>query len=276
VRTWGRASVANATLKFWDFSSFAFQPQNMGLTQEMLERIFDSIAKMELTTDFGRENVQVWLLSYAPGACYTGILTNCHFRLAPKGNLFHKAPIQGWLKKQGGRFTLSWKRRWFILSGNSLYYFKKQDDGDPLGFFPLEGLAVQIPGQGKKTPTLFQLVPDPSASSLGLLRDSRVSSGSGNGKGTGTGTGTGEFVKSVRNSKRKGFSRGQHKKVLLKASTPEDAKQWVREIQASLEIIREELDESLRQPRLPVGSGGGVPRLGGKLPPAPPKKYEAV
>jgi hypothetical protein len=191
--------------------------------------------------------------------------------LAPKGNLFHKAPIQGWLNKQGGRFTLSWKRRWFILSGNSLYYFQKQDDGDPLGFFPLEGLAVQVPGQGQgKTPKLFQLVPDPSASSLGLLRDSRVSSGSTNGNGKGKGRG--EFVKSVRNSKRKGFSRGQHKKVLLKASTPEDARQWVREIQASLEIIREELDESRRQPSLPLGGGGGVPRLGGKLPPAPPKK----
>jgi hypothetical protein len=158
-----------------------------------------------------------------------------------------------------------------------LYYFKNQDDGDPLGFFPLEGLAVQIPGQGQgqgKTPKLFQLVPDPSASSLCLLRDSRVSSGSKNGKGKGKGSG--EFVKSVRNSQRKGFSRGRHKKVLLKAPTPEDAKQWVREIQASLDIIREEFDESLRHPTLPLGGGGGVPRLGGKLPPAPPKKYEAV
>ena len=31
----------------------------------------------------------------------------------------------GWLTKQGGRIK-TWKRRWFILSGNCLYYFKEK------------------------------------------------------------------------------------------------------------------------------------------------------
>ena len=30
---------------------------------------------------------------------------------------------EGWMTKQGGSFK-SWKRRWFILKGNTLYYFK--------------------------------------------------------------------------------------------------------------------------------------------------------
>jgi cytohesin len=41
--------------------------------------------------------------------------------------VFGNALVQksGWLTKQGGRVK-TWKRRWFILSGNVLYYFKEK------------------------------------------------------------------------------------------------------------------------------------------------------
>jgi len=42
---------------------------------------------------------------------------------------------QGWLVKQG-HFVKSWKRRWFILSTDNLYYFHNKNIGDPrLGRF---------------------------------------------------------------------------------------------------------------------------------------------
>lgn len=36
---------------------------------------------------------------------------------------FYNPEREGWLAKQGGRVK-TWKRRWFILTGNCLYYFK--------------------------------------------------------------------------------------------------------------------------------------------------------
>lgn len=36
---------------------------------------------------------------------------------------------QGWLAKQGG-MVKSWKRRWFVLEGKMLYYFKSEDDAN--------------------------------------------------------------------------------------------------------------------------------------------------
>jgi len=52
------------------------------------------------------------------------------------------ADKEGWLFKQGGRWK-SWKRRYTILSGNVLYYFKDPKDRTPAGFVPLEGIEVR-------------------------------------------------------------------------------------------------------------------------------------
>ena len=49
---------------------------------------------------------------------------------------------EGWLLKQGGRVK-TWKRRYTILSGNVLYYFKSPKDRAPAGFVPLEGIEVK-------------------------------------------------------------------------------------------------------------------------------------
>ena len=42
---------------------------------------------------------------------------------------------EGWLFKQGGRIK-TWKKRYTILSGNVLYYFKTPKDISPAGFIP--------------------------------------------------------------------------------------------------------------------------------------------
>uniref|UniRef100_T1G2F2 Uncharacterized protein n=1 Tax=Helobdella robusta TaxID=6412 RepID=T1G2F2_HELRO len=49
---------------------------------------------------------------------------------------------EGWLWKQGGRYK-SWKRRWFILNDNCLYYFQYTTDKEPKGIIPLERVQVR-------------------------------------------------------------------------------------------------------------------------------------
>ena len=76
---------------------------------------------------------------------------------------FFNPDKEGWLWKQGGRcffvnflvceswaiFTeyrfpryKSWKRRWFILNDNCLYYFEFTTDKEPRGIIPLENISV--------------------------------------------------------------------------------------------------------------------------------------
>jgi len=42
----------------------------------------------------------------------------------------------GWMTKQGGSWK-SWKKRYFVLKGSSLYYFKSRSDTDVTGIIPL-------------------------------------------------------------------------------------------------------------------------------------------
>lgn len=44
---------------------------------------------------------------------------------------------EGWLTKQGGSIK-TWKKRWFILKGNTLFYFKTRTDQDLTGSITLE------------------------------------------------------------------------------------------------------------------------------------------
>nr|CAD7263169.1 unnamed protein product [Timema shepardi] len=55
---------------------------------------------------------------------------------------FFNPDKEGWLWKQGGRYK-SWKRRWFILNDNCLYYFEYTTDKEPRGIIPLENIQVR-------------------------------------------------------------------------------------------------------------------------------------
>jgi len=59
---------------------------------------------------------------------------------------FFNPDREGWLWKQGsgagGRYK-SWKRRWFILNDNCLYYFEYTTDKEPRGIIPLENVQVK-------------------------------------------------------------------------------------------------------------------------------------
>ena len=43
----------------------------------------------------------------------------------------------GWLKKQGGSWK-SWKKRFFVIDGTKLKYFKNEKDSNPKGVVNLE------------------------------------------------------------------------------------------------------------------------------------------
>ncbi|XP_053261573.1 cytohesin-4 [Podarcis raffonei] len=62
---------------------------------------------------------------------------------------FFNPSQEGWLLKLGGRVK-TWKRRWFILTDNCLYYFEYTTDKEPLGIIPLENLSVRKVDDPKK------------------------------------------------------------------------------------------------------------------------------
>mmetsp|Transcript_23388 Transcript_23388/g.59662 ORF Transcript_23388/g.59662 Transcript_23388/m.59662 type:complete len:568 (+) Transcript_23388:7-1710(+) len=82
---------------------------------------------------------------------YTSIVAN---EIRMEQREYIAANKEGWLLKQGGRFK-SWKKRYTILSGSVLYYFKAVKDRSPTGFVPLEGIEVHaVPTKG-----IFELRP---------------------------------------------------------------------------------------------------------------------
>nr|XP_014350586.1 PREDICTED: cytohesin-3-like [Latimeria chalumnae] len=62
---------------------------------------------------------------------------------------FFNPDREGWLMKLGGRVK-TWKRRWFILTDNCLYYFEYTADKEPRGIIPLENLSVRVIDEPRK------------------------------------------------------------------------------------------------------------------------------
>lgn len=71
-------------------------------------------------------------------------------------SVYHNAEKKGWLLKRGGRIK-TWKRRWFVLNDNCLYYFKHPKDKQPLGIIPLENLGVRTSSGKVGKPNPFEI-----------------------------------------------------------------------------------------------------------------------
>uniref|UniRef100_A0A8C6UL26 Cytohesin 1b n=1 Tax=Neogobius melanostomus TaxID=47308 RepID=A0A8C6UL26_9GOBI len=69
---------------------------------------------------------------------------------------FFNPDREGWLLKLGGGRVKTWKRRWFILTDNCLYYFEYTTDKEPRGIIPLENLSIREVDDSKK-PNCFEL-----------------------------------------------------------------------------------------------------------------------
>uniref|UniRef100_A0A8C6KX53 Cytohesin 1b n=1 Tax=Nothobranchius furzeri TaxID=105023 RepID=A0A8C6KX53_NOTFU len=69
---------------------------------------------------------------------------------------FFNPDKEGWLLKLAGGRVKTWKRRWFILTDNCLYYFEYTTDKEPRGIIPLENLSIKEVEDSKK-PNCFEL-----------------------------------------------------------------------------------------------------------------------
>jgi hypothetical protein len=50
---------------------------------------------------------------------------------------------EGWLWKRG-EVNKNFQKRYFVLKGNLLFYFEKQNDKEPVGVIILEGCTIEL------------------------------------------------------------------------------------------------------------------------------------
>ena len=68
------------------------------------------------------------------------------------------ADKEGFSTKQGGGIK-TWKKRWFVLKGNRLWYFKGKTDTEATGFIELEpGTLVRDESNPKKKKAMYSVM----------------------------------------------------------------------------------------------------------------------
>jgi len=116
---------------------------------------------------------------------------------------FFNPDKEGWLWKQGGRYK-SWKRRWFILNDNCLYYFEYTTDKEPRGIIPLENIQVREVSDRNKH-HCFEL----------------YASGS-------------DFIKACKTDSEGKVVEGKHTVYRMSAATPEEKDEWIKCVRQSI------------------------------------------
>ncbi|XP_073824246.1 cytohesin steppke isoform X2 [Musca autumnalis] len=117
---------------------------------------------------------------------------------------FFNPDKEGWLWKQGGRYK-SWKRRWFILNDNCLYYFEYTTDKEPRGIIPLENICVREIHDRSK-PNCFELFA----------------------------TGGAEIIKACKTDSEGKVVEGKHSVYRMSAATEEDQQEWIKRLTQSI------------------------------------------
>jgi len=64
--------------------------------------------------------------------------TKAEFQGIQSDDIYKSARFSGWLKKQGIKETKNWKKRFFALKGQSLFYFSAEGINIPKGSMPLK------------------------------------------------------------------------------------------------------------------------------------------
>lgn len=148
------------------------------LPRELLESLYDSIKKepFKIPEDDGND------------------LTHTFFN----------PDKEGWLWKQGGRIK-SWKRRWFILTDNCLYYFEFTQDREPRGIIPLENLQLRNVEDTKKS-HCFEL----------YATDNR------------------DVIKAAKMDADGRVVEGRHLTYRMSAGTAEEKEEWMKAVRASI------------------------------------------
>ncbi|KAK2492390.1 hypothetical protein MC885_004625 [Smutsia gigantea] len=111
------------------------------------------------------------------------------------------------LREVGGRVK-TWKRRWFILTDNCLYYFEYTTDKEPRGIIPLENLSIREVDDPRK-PNCFELyIP--------------------NNKG--------QLIKACKTEADGRVVEGNHMVYRISAPTQEEKDEWIKSIQAAVSV----------------------------------------
>uniref|UniRef100_A0A8C9SWX8 Cytohesin 3 n=1 Tax=Scleropages formosus TaxID=113540 RepID=A0A8C9SWX8_SCLFO len=118
---------------------------------------------------------------------------------------FFNPDREGWLLKLGGRVK-TWKRRWFILTDNCLYYFEYTTDKEPRGIIPLENLSIREVEEPRK-PNCFELF-NPNHK--------------------------GQVIKACKTEADGRVVEGNHVVYRISAPTPEEKEEWIKSIKASI------------------------------------------
>ncbi|KJE96523.1 cytohesin 1 [Capsaspora owczarzaki ATCC 30864] len=117
---------------------------------------------------------------------------------------FFNPEREGWLTKQGGR-KKNWRKRWFVLTGNCLYYFKETADPHPLGIIPLEDLRVRDVSVASKRAHCFEIY-----------------------------NATDGFIKACKTSSDGTVVEGRHERYLICAANGDEMNDWINSINASI------------------------------------------
>ncbi|XP_038835257.1 cytohesin 4b [Salvelinus namaycush] len=118
---------------------------------------------------------------------------------------FFNPDREGWLLKLGGRVK-TWKRRWFILTDNCLYYFEYTTDKEPRGIIPLENLCVKEVVYARK-PYCLELY-NPNS--------------------------RGQKIKACKTETDGRVVEGKHQSYTICAATAEERDTWIKSIRASI------------------------------------------
>ncbi|XP_036408393.1 cytohesin-3-like isoform X1 [Megalops cyprinoides] len=118
---------------------------------------------------------------------------------------FFNPDREGWLLKLGGRVK-TWKRRWFILTDNCLYYFEYTTDKEPRGIIPLENLCVREVTDQRK-PYCLELY-NPNSK--------------------------GQKIKACKTETDGRVVEGKHQSYKISASSAEERDDWIKSIRASI------------------------------------------
>uniref|UniRef100_A0A6I8NHD4 Cytohesin-2 n=1 Tax=Ornithorhynchus anatinus TaxID=9258 RepID=A0A6I8NHD4_ORNAN len=121
---------------------------------------------------------------------------------------FFNPDREGWLLKLAGGRVKTWKRRWFILTDNCLYYFEYTTDKEPRGIIPLENLSIREVEDPRK-PNCFELyIP--------------------NNKG--------QLIKACKTEADGRVVEGNHMVYRISAPTQEEKDEWIKSIKAAVSV----------------------------------------
>uniref|UniRef100_A0A3P8SBG0 Cytohesin-2 n=1 Tax=Amphiprion percula TaxID=161767 RepID=A0A3P8SBG0_AMPPE len=102
----------------------------------------------------------------------------------------------------------TWKRRWFILTDNCLYYFEYTTDKEPRGIIPLENLSIREVEDPRK-PNCFEL----------YIPNNR-----------------GQLIKACKTEADGRVVEGNHMVYRISAPTPEEKDEWIHSIKSAVSV----------------------------------------